>query len=416
MKRLVTISLTALLFTSSAFACTGIKARMAQGILVAANEDYNRTFQDIVTRIHPGSEDRYGYIGTGFQRHDYFMMGLNDRGLFLDMFTVPEHYSYERDPNKQDCNVFLEGQLLEECATVEEAIAFLEAYNHPSMATWPYQLFVVDASGESAVINYGDGDYEVVRSQDDCQVVTNFYLLHPEFGYHPCWRYDTASQMMTEAELYSFRLLRDILDSVHLQSNFSQISNLSTGDVFVFNNHNYDEFVQINLYQALAGGYQEFFMPDYFSQIEIVAPSEGGVVSSGNVVCEWRGHSGSTYRLVYSTNPDLSESSTIDIAASGKSSGGSNTVLLCGCILVVFFPFRPVQKFLKRWILPVMLLALLVSCSQDVVDIPVGDRVMIFNATIESVSSGETVYWKIEADTGNGLTSESVVCSFTCGD
>jgi hypothetical protein len=346
------------------------------------------------------------------------MMGMNDRGLFLDMFTVPEHYSYERDPNNQDCDVFLEGQLLEECATVEEAIAFLEAYNHPSMATWPYQLFVVDASGASAVINYGDGDYEVVRSQDDYQVVTNFYLLHPEFGYHPCWRYDTASQMMREAELYSFRLLRDILDSVHLQSNFSQVSNVSTGDVFVFNDHNFDEFVQINLHEASEGGYQEYFMPDYFSQIEIINPSEGETVSSGDVLCEWRGYSRSTYRLVYSTNPDFSGSSTVEVAASGGTSVGGNTILLCGYLLLVFFPFKPVQKFLRRWILPVLFIALLVSCTQDevnILDIPVGDRITTCRAVIESVQPGDTVYWKIEADTGRSMTSESIVCSFNCG-
>ena len=105
------------------FPCTGVTAKTSSGILVASNEDFNTTYKDVVARVRPAASGKYGYLATGFERHDYFMMGLNDRGLFLDMFALPSCFQWERDPDKLDFNGQLERKMLEECATAEQVVA-----------------------------------------------------------------------------------------------------------------------------------------------------------------------------------------------------------------------------------------------------------------------------------------------------
>lgn len=116
-----------------AFPCTGVTAKTSKGILVGSNEDYNSTFRDIIARIRPAQNGEYGYLATGFERHTYFMMALNDQGLFLDMFALPSVFQWVRDPKKLDYNGSIEQKIMEECANVEQAIDLLYKYNNPSM-------------------------------------------------------------------------------------------------------------------------------------------------------------------------------------------------------------------------------------------------------------------------------------------
>ena len=283
---------------SDSFSCTGVTAKTSKGILIGSNEDYNSTFRDIIARIRPARNGEYGYLATGFERHTYFMMGLNDQGLFLDMFALPSVFQWVRDPKKFDYNGSIEQKIMEECANVEQAINLLYKYNNPSMGSYPYQIFVVDSSGNSAVISWANGKVEVVRKQKDYQVVTNFYLLHPEKGWHPCWRYTTATERMENADEFSFRLFRDILDEVNLGSNYSQINNLNRGEVYIFNNHNFDEFVTLNVKEELRKGQHDILLPGYFSNIKLLSPEDKEIVSnSKRVTLEWQGDTSSDYKL-----------------------------------------------------------------------------------------------------------------------
>ena len=55
-----------------------------------------------------------------------------------------------------------------------------------------YQVLWVDTTGASVVI---EGD-DIVFKDGDYQVVTNFIQTHPWLGGYPCWRYDTAVNML----------------------------------------------------------------------------------------------------------------------------------------------------------------------------------------------------------------------------
>jgi len=400
------------------YPCTGINAPSSQGILVGSNEDYNSTYKDIIARIRPATEGKYGYLATGFQRHDFFMIAINDQGLFIDLFTVPFYFPWIHHPDKLDYNGFLEGKLLEECADVEQAIAFLRQYNTVNMATNLYQIYVVDKSGKSAVINWADGDIEVVRAQEEYQVVTNFFLLHPECGSYPCWRYITASEKLKNAAEFSFRLIHDIIEEVNLGSNYSQISNLTKGEMYLFNNHNFDEFITLNLSQEIQKGAHDYFLPDYFSQVKLLAPADKEIVPSSNkVTFKWEGLNTSTYQISYATDPDFKNCRLINIISrhSQRINGISGATLILGSIFFfILFPQNYRRRFFQLSIIFMLIFSSMIACERDNFD-NTDPAIEVFSETVAELQSGVTYYWKVMATAGSDINTESIVRTFTIG-
>jgi len=413
----------ALSFTPIAYACTGVRANTSQGVLVGGNEDYITSYRDVIVRVRPRTWDTYGYIGTGFERQEFFMMGINDQGLFLDMFSVPaNNYQWVSDPNKLNYNGFLEEKMLQECANVDEAIDFFNRYNHPSMVQNRYQIFVADASGKSAVISWCH-QIEVVESNDDYQVVTNFFLNHTGIGWYPCWRYDTATQMMEDADDYSFELIREVLGSVHLNSNYSQICNLTTGDIFIFYNHNFNEAVHINLNKELKKGRKDYLVADYLAQIELLSPDDRDEIPSVNqLTLEWQGLSGvDYYQLFISTDPNFTNCDPITFFTHsfwGAFGFG-----------IYFLFFNMGLKSLRRkinlvhliriivFVVFIMLFCLCRSASPyQNENSNSGSELQSYQLTVDDLQTGVTYYWKIAARVGKNMFCESKTCTFTLNE
>jgi len=392
--------------------CTGVTAKTSKGILVGSNEDYNSTYKDIIARIRPPQAGKYGYLATGFQRHEYFMMGINDQGLFLDMFALPSVFQWKPDPKKLDYNGSIEQKIMEECANIEQAIALLNNYNNPSMGSYPYQIFVVDSSGNSAVICWADGKVEVVRKQGDFQAVTNFYLLHPKSGWYPCWRYTTATERMENADEFSFRLFRDILDEVNLGSNYSHISNLSKGEMYIFNNHNFDEFVTLNIKEKLQKGQHDILLPDYFSNIKLLSPADKeNVPTSEKVTLNWQGDTSSNYKLYYSTDPDFTNCKPIKVRTNPMqaSFGSSIAILLSGLFLFTLSSKFVGKKSFHLLIIFIMLCSI-ISCQHHGVNnnIEIDYENQTFSVEIKDIKPGVTYFWKVVA-TDSTITSYKIV-------
>lgn len=401
---------------SDSFPCTGVTSKTLKGVLVGSNEDYNSTYKDIIARIYPAQAGKYGYLATGFQRHSYFMMGLNDQGLFLDMFTLPNVYQWVRDPKKQDYNGSIEQKIMEECATVEQAITLLNRYNNPSMGAYPYQIFVVDSAGNSAVICWADGKIESIRKKGDFQVVTNFYLKHPERGWYPCWRYSAATEQMEQADEFSFRLFRDILNRVNLGSNYSQICNISKGEIYIFNNHTFDEFVTLNIKEELQKGWHEIFLPDYFSNMKLISPEDKEDISDSKVTLKWQGDISSAYKIFLSIDPNFTNCKPIKVSINPThASFGSNQMMLvlALCLMPIsLMVFR--RKSLHGYIIFFLMLCLIISCQQpDVNNVKIDYANQAFSVTIDEVPAGVTYYWKIIATADSALDSESIVWTFS---
>ncbi len=401
------------LLGSAAFPCTGVTAATGQQVLVGNNEDYGANYTDTVVRVRPAEQGKYGCLLVGFDRHNFSMGGINDQGLFFDMFTVPQ-VQWTSHPDKLNRDGFLEGIMLQECANVDEAIAFFQKYNHPGFRD--RQVFVVDKSGMSAVISWGEGDIDAVKKQGDFQVVTNFFLLHPEWGWYPCSRYITAVEMMKDANEYSIDLFRSILDAVHsYNTSYSNICELRSGDMYVYLSRNFDEFIKLNIHEELQKGSRDYFLPDYFSEINLLSPLDNEVVSQSTVTFEWKGKPNSNYQLYYSTNPGFTDSQPIDVMGTSMMSlAGTGAGLFCLGFLCFAIPFSTRKKSFIKFVIPLLAIILLVSC-QTKNNGETDPSINTFRVTVENLQSNTTYYWKVTANVGGNIITESIVQTFSTG-
>jgi hypothetical protein len=420
-KFILFLFLVPILLNRAAFSCTGFIVANDEYILIGNNEDYYPAYTDTVVRVRPASEGSYGCLLVGFNRQNFAMGGINDQGLFFDSFSVPE-CNWVSFTDKEDFPGFRLENILEVCVTVEDVIAFCRRYNLPYFTN--NHLFVADRAGKAAVIEWGDGDIDVIWKQGDVQVVTNFFLLHPERGWHPCWRFDTASTMLSNTMDISWELFRSILDAVHVESSaitqYSNIYELHNGNLYFFNNHNFDEYLKFNISEELEKGRNDYQVPAHMSEIMLRTPENEQVIDSSRVEFSWRGKSVSRYLLYYSTDSDFTDCEPIEVRGHYTTAAGrSGMALIFLGMLPLGFVFKSRKKRIMGAVLVLTLTLTIVvfitycntSTSENNPE-PIPEY-QEFSAAVENLQPNSIYYWKITANATETLTSESVVRSFT---
>ena len=420
-KRILVFMIIGFLCGKPVFSCTGFVVSSPEFVLVGTNEDYIISYTDTVVRVRPGSKGKYGCLLIGFKRQDFSMEGMNDQGLFFDMFTVPS-FEWVHDPDKLDYEGFLERKMLEECADVEEAIAFYKSYNHPGMGSVFYQILVADKSGKAAAISWGVDDVEITRKDKDYFVITNFFLLHPERGHYPCWRYMTATEMIKSASEYSHALCRSVLENVHLDSNFSTVCSLKSGDMNVYNNHNFDEYIKFNIFDELAKGRYDYQLPGYFSEMRLLSPENGEQINTSSVTFEWEGKLTSGYELYYATDPDFKDCTPISAAKRNflviSGFDGINYGILCLGLFILFLIIKNRKKMMIRFVVLVFLIFTVIFCqtSENDADSDGDSSDRIHSIAVSNLQPNQTYYWKVHASSSGNVISKSIVREFFTGD
>ena len=103
--------------------------------------------------------------------------GMNDRGLAVTMMAVPEADS-GFDPQRVTLSgLNLIRLLLDQAASVGEALELMGAYNIDFGGGPLLHYFVADSAGSSAVVEYVDGEMKAIQNQAGWQVATNFLLF-----------------------------------------------------------------------------------------------------------------------------------------------------------------------------------------------------------------------------------------------
>jgi hypothetical protein len=127
-----------------------------------------------------------------------------------------------------------------------------------------YQVLWVDKNGDSIII---EGD-DIVVKEGEYQVVTNFIHTHPELGGYPCWRYDTAVNMLEEMNELTIEYFTSICNATHntgtYPSVYSNVYDLTEGILYLYYFYNYENVVAINLEEELAHGEHVYFLEDLF--------------------------------------------------------------------------------------------------------------------------------------------------------
>jgi hypothetical protein len=261
--------------------CTIFTVSQGDRVFFGGNGDWIN-FDSNYYWVDPGSETRYGAIYFGVPEN--VQQGFNEKGLAYDSNGLPSapvtSHSGRNPVYGGHSSYFI--HILQECATVEEVIAWVQEHQwHEAMH---YQMHFADADGDAVVISAGpDGKVAFTRKPagDGFLVSTNFNLANPVSGSYPCWRYDRAEALLKEIdsrdELTAERAA-SVLDAVHVASPssftiLSVLGDLPQGLVYVYLFHQFDAPIVLDVAEEIArapdpGPLRDLFPPETVNQVD----------------------------------------------------------------------------------------------------------------------------------------------------
>jgi hypothetical protein len=235
--------------------CTIIYASDGKMALAGNNEDWNRPIGNIW--FLPAEKGKFGrvYFGWRFSGVRYPQGGMNDQGLFFDGATA-ENVVVPRDPSKLPYEGSLILKAMEECSTVEEVLKLYDRYD--VSGSWGGHYLIGDRFGNSAIIE----PQTILRKKGKYQIATNFFQSKTRPENSTCTRYRIASELFEKSESISVDLFRRILNAVHYEEYsgsmtatiYSNICDLKKGEIYIYNFHNFEDVVKINLQEELKKG------------------------------------------------------------------------------------------------------------------------------------------------------------------
>ena len=388
------------------FSCT-IFYTAQNGVILAGN---NEDWKDPYTHMwfYPANDSTHGWVKFGFGS-GFPQGGVNDQGLFWDGTAGP----YLDMPYSEANKILYDGPLMqkvmEKSASITEALEIFNQYYCEDQ--YKAQYLLGDSSGHSMIV---EGD-NVILNENNFQVLTNFYHSHPDLGGYPCWRYETAAELLENNDSLTTWFAGTVLASTHQEGNYptqySNIYDLKKEIIYLFYYHNYEEFLVINLKDELEKGYQTYAIPQIFSKMSISSP----IISATSVTLKWKGLPDSHYEIFLSKNPDFN---VTFITCSKPFNINHNRSSLF--IIVVLFVLNGtllilVKKYRRWYFVPVIIcMCLLVKCDKEETITEETDNTIEFSKIVDGLEPDTTYYWKIRSSTGytDNFFTETATQSF----
>jgi choloylglycine hydrolase len=237
--------------------CSVFTIAKGDQVFFGGNDDY----------IHPDSYywvDPQGYGAIWIGTPDNVQQGVNSKGLAYDASGLPRvdvNPHLERTPVSGGYSSY-PIQILRENATVEEVITWVSTHQwHSYMHD---QLHFADATGDAVVISAGaDGELVFTRKpQGDGHLVsTNFNVANPSNGDYPCWRYETAQELLgglvSQGDELTAKDAADVLEAAHVEGGTSwtiesMVADLPNRMVYLYYFHQFNEPVVLNVAEEIA--------------------------------------------------------------------------------------------------------------------------------------------------------------------
>jgi hypothetical protein len=267
-------------------ACTIFAAVDGNLVLAGNNEDWS----DLNTHMWfvPPTEEKHGWVYFGFG-DGYPQGGMNDQGLFYDWAAFPARSDVVFPTDKPTYQGIIEQKIMEECATVEEAVDLLNGYNYREFSR--SHIMLVDRTGTSAIVEWGKDELVAIYRDQGVgyQVMSNFTVSDPSLaGWYPCRRFSTAERelrTLTRDSAVSVDAFRSILDMVHQPSSsssetvYSNVYDLTNGVVYVYYRHDFDRVVTVDLEEELEKGAHSYALKSLFADIEPATATPAAMVA-----------------------------------------------------------------------------------------------------------------------------------------
>lgn len=143
--------------------------------------------------------------------------GMNEKGVCIALLAVPEVWMID-DPDKITLNTTTAIRLvLDKAATIDEAVELLRKYNIYFSGDVTCHFLIADATGKSVIVEYYDNGLQVVESDTDYQIASNFIAYHGlniGEGYTEFDRYDAVEKVLLNNNTVTMEDCEKLLNTV----------------------------------------------------------------------------------------------------------------------------------------------------------------------------------------------------------
>ncbi len=234
----------------SAHACTIFVLTDTNRALFCNNEDWSNP----KTRVWfvPAQPKHFGHVYVGFD-NGWAQGGLNTEGLAFD-WVAGFKEEWSPDPSLPNAWGNPAEQMLETCATVDEAITFFRG--HRETAFTYAKILVADRTGASAIIGAKGGKLQAEKSNRCRGFGYGGLALKARLEWSP---------EPTVAEGAS--ILRACLQPGKYATKYFNIFDLKSGDIFLYPFPERDDQVKFSLSAELNKGAHYYDMPEIHEQL-----------------------------------------------------------------------------------------------------------------------------------------------------
>lgn len=143
--------------------------------------------------------------------------GMNEKGVCIALLAVPEVQMVD-DPDKITLNTTTAIRLvLDKAASVDEAVELLKKYNIYFSGDVTCHFLIADATGKSVIVEYYDGGLQVVTSDTDYQIASNFVAYHGlniGEGYTEFDRYHAVEEVLRSHNVITMQECENLLNTI----------------------------------------------------------------------------------------------------------------------------------------------------------------------------------------------------------
>ena len=172
--------------------------------------------------------------------------GMNDQGLGISILTLSYNQYRNSSEDRPDTLVPVAIRaILDKCANVDEAVAFLSSYDVYSMVDDEFHLFLTDKSGKSVIAEWIDGVYTVT----EINYVTNYAIASHEYDDERRFvtlktRLDEKNGVLTIDE--ALDLLKDAAQkSDTVQTEWSCVYDLDNFVLYIYNDCDRENVIKV---------------------------------------------------------------------------------------------------------------------------------------------------------------------------
>lgn len=183
--------------------------------------------------------------------------GMNEKGLAIALLAVPEAQA-PYDPERVTLNTTTAIRLvLDNAATTEEAVGLLRQYNIYFSGGIDCHYLIADADGHSVIVEYYDNELQVVETDTDYQIASNFIAyngLNIGEGFTEFDRYDKVlAGIEQNGGILDTNKAIELLAEVGVSDGetdllqWSVLYDLTSGDGEIFANRRTDNIIDFSL-------------------------------------------------------------------------------------------------------------------------------------------------------------------------